>query len=258
MKRLLMSAAGLALLGLGACGGAEDPKTMMSAVPPTAMVPAPGMAMVSGHVLTAAQQPVVGAKVSLATVVLGQSNEVATTDDDGAFTLTVPGNSTVSLRADATGYTRALGNSVIIAAGGVTTGFELVMVPADSVDGLSAMVGGARAAEYGMLAVDIISKSGACDPAGGKITIEPAAFGKVFYGKLDDGMPDQTLTAVQPGVMNAAWILGVLPPGIYYRLKFENPGCTMTSMPVDWAGRSYDGRVQMESKAVSRALIFVE
>jgi hypothetical protein len=255
MKRFTLSAVAIGLLG--ACGGAETPATMMSTPPPTPMV-APGMAMVSGHVLTAAQLPIAGASVSLATVVLGQNKDPVVTNDEGSFTMTVPGDTTVTLRAEAPGYTRALGNSVIIPAGGVTSGFELVMVPTTSMDALSALVGGPRAAEYAALAVDVVSKSGVCDPAGGKITIEPSAFGKVIYGRPDDGMPDQTLTAVQPGTQPAAWILGVLPPGIYYRLKFENQGCTAMAMPVDWAGRSYDGHVQIESKAVSRALIFVE
>jgi hypothetical protein len=257
MKRVLMSA--LALAFLGACGDADDGSmTMMSTPPPTVPALAPGMAMISGHVLTADQQPVAGATVAMATVSLTLGKEVATTDADGAFTLTVPGATTVTLRADATGFTRALGNSVIVAAGTATTGFELVMVPTTSMDSLSAMVGGARVADFGALAVDIVSKSGACDPAGGTITIEPAGFGKVFYGKPDDGMPDQALTAIQPGAMTAAWILGVLPPGVYYRLKFSNPGCTPTAMPVEWAGRNYNGNVQIESKAVSRALIFVD
>ena len=107
-----------------------------------------------------------------------------------------------------------------------------MLVPPAQIDQLSAMMGGARVADYGAAAIEVRSLSGACDPTGGKVTIEPSEVGRVLYSKANSATPDNALVAIQTGARPAAWLLGVLPPGSYYRLKFE-AGCTQKAWPVD-------------------------
>jgi phage-related protein len=66
------------------------------------------------------------------------------------------------------------------------------------------------------------------------------------------------LTSVQSGAEPAAWIVGTLPPGTYYRFKFEKAGCVQKLGAVEWNGRSYDGHLPIEAKAVSSGILFVE
>jgi Carboxypeptidase regulatory-like domain len=244
-----MTVALVALVGCGEGGGGT--------MSPAPMVPglAPGMAMLAGRVLSADQMPIAGAAVSIASVTNQQSGAMATTDAEGRFRMTVPGDTTVTPRADAAGFTRALGNSIIIPSGTMSEGFDLLMLPTDRMMEFSAK-GGTRT-DYGAIAVDVLSLAGACDPVGGKITIAPAEFGKVFHTKAGTWAPDETVTTVEAAARPTAWILGVVPPGTYYRLKFEKPGCTEAAMPLDFAGRNYTGHLPVETKAVSHATIFV-
>jgi hypothetical protein len=132
-----------------------------------------------------------------------------------------------------------------------------MMVPPARIDELN-MMGGPRVADYGVVAVDVVSVSGACDPTGGTVSINPAPLGRVFYGKADQSLPDSTTMTMQAGARPSAWVLGVLPPGAYYQLKFVKAGCTPRALPAAYSGRSYSGDLPIQAKALSHALLLVD
>jgi hypothetical protein len=100
--------------------------------------------------------------------------------------------------------------------------------------------------------------AGACDPTGGTIKIEPAVFGKVFYTKPGNAAPDATQTTIGSKNGPAAWIVGVLPPAIYFRVGFEKAGCAPMPMPLDFSGRTHTGVHPVETGAISHTTLFVQ
>jgi hypothetical protein len=249
------SVAAVVLVGTG-CGGEE-------ATRPPSDVPAypvlnPGMAMVSGRVLDSARQPISGATVKAIDLPVTDPPRTTTTGAGGSWQLAIPGLTTVTLRVEAAGYAPTLSNAFTVAKDGSSTELDLMVVPVAKIDALSAIMGGARVAEYGAAAIEVRSLSGACDPSGGTVTMLPTAFGKVVYGKANGTDPDTTLTSVQAGARPSAWLLGVLPSGAYYHLSFQKTGCTQKTGTVEYRGRSYNGELPIVTKALSHGLLFVE
>ena len=153
-------------------------------------------------------------------------------------------------------YAPTRSNTVMVGKNKVSDGMDLAMLPTARVDELNAM-GGARAAEYAVIGVDVRETS-ACDPEGGQITLGPVPTAKVVYNQANSATPDATLTSVQTGARPAAWILGTLPPGTYYQMHFTKAGCTQKQMPMEWEGRSYTGQLSLEAKAFSHGMLFVD
>jgi hypothetical protein len=247
--------AAVMLVGAG-CGGEETGRPPSDI--PTPPVLNPGMAMVSGRVIDSARQPVAGATVAVMDKALTDPAWTTTTGADGTWQLAVPGLTTVTLNVEATGFAPTWSNSFTVAKGQTSTELDLMLIPPAKVDQLSALMGGARVAEYGVAAIEVRSLSGACDPAGGTVTLQPTAFGKVFYSKATAPDPDSTLTSVQVGARPSAWLAGVLPSGAYYQLVFQKAGCTQKTGPVEYRGRRYDGELPIVTKALSHGLLFVE
>jgi hypothetical protein len=250
----LASVAVLLLVGFG-CGG--EAGTPPSEVPLHPMLN-PGMAMVSGRVIDSARQPIAGATVTVIDRAVTDPLWRDSTGVDGGWQLAVPGLTTVTLQVEAAGYAPTLSNSFTVAKNGTSTELDLMLIPPAKVDQLSALMGGARVAEYGVAAIEVRSLSGACDPAGATVTLEPTAFGKVFYNKASAPDPDTTLTTVQVGARPSVWLAGVLPSGAYYHLTFQKAGCTQKTGVVEYRGRRYDGELPIVTKALSHGLLFVE
>jgi hypothetical protein len=256
MNRVTCALAGASFLIAVGCGG-EGVEPAPSA-PPTMPVTNPGTATVRGKVVNADRQAIAGAILRVLDMPAGETPRTTTSAADGSWELTIPGNTSVSIRAEATDFAPTLGNTLSVVKGQTSAELELMLVPVAQIDQLSAMMGGARVAESGVAAVEVRSLTGACDPSGGKVTIAPAEFGKVVYSKPSTATPDATLAAIQTGARPAAWLVGVLPPGVYYQLKFEKAGCTPKAWPVEYKGRSYSGRLPIASKALSHGVLFVD
>jgi Carboxypeptidase regulatory-like domain len=240
------------------CGGEDDASPARMSTVPSAPALAPGMAMLQGRVLGADKMPIAAATVTVLDTPAGETPRTATAGADGTWQLVVPGNSSVTLRVDATDFAPTYSNTVHVPTGQSSTGMDLMLVPATRVTDLSNLMGGARVAEYGVIGVKVHSLSGACDPTGGKVTINPTPVGRVFYGMADQPMPDPNLATMQAGAHPSAWVLGVLPSGAYYNLKFEKAGCTQKTGNVVWGGRTYTGNVPVRTKALSYGMLFVE
>ena len=239
---------------IGACGGDDDLPDPMSTPPPVQML-APGMAMLRGEVSKVEGGPIAGAKLTMLSTAIGKDVST-TTGADGKWSLTVPGDTAVSLRVEAMGYAPTRAPTVMVGKNKVSEDMELFMVPTARVDQLNAM-GGPRAAEYAVIGVDVRA-TGACDPEDGQISLSPVPTAKVIYNQANSATPDPSLTAVQAGARPAAWIVGILPPGTYYQLHFTEPFCTQKQMPMEWEGRSYTGQLSLEAKAFSHGMLFVE
>jgi hypothetical protein len=241
-------------MSVAACGGDDDPADPMSTPPPVQML-APGMAMLKGQVSEVEGGPLAGAKVTMLNTAVGK--DVSTmTGADGNWTLTVPGDTAVTLRVEAMGHAPTRAATVMLGKNKVSEGMDLYMLPVARVDELNAM-GGPRVADYGVIGVDV-RESSACDTEGGQITLSPVPTAKVIYNQANSATPDTTLTTVQAGARPAAWIVGTLPPGAYYQIHFTKDGCTQKAMPMEWEGRSYTGQLSLEAKGFSHGMLFVD
>jgi hypothetical protein len=251
---LAAAASVLAVTGAG-CSGVET--LPPPSEPPMKPVLEPGMATLQGRVFEVGGRPVIGATVTMLETPAGQNPRTATSSNSGSWELVIPGDTSVTLRVEASGYAPTLSNAVSVGKGQTSSEMELMLLSPSQIDQLNGM-GGARPAEYGVAALEVRSVSGACDTTGGKIFIEPSQLGKVMYGRHSDSMPDPALTGTQAGVKPAAWVLGVLPPGTYYNFRFEKAGCTQKAAPLTFRGRSYDGTLSIVTKALSHGVLFVE
>jgi hypothetical protein len=257
MNRVAFATIGTLVSFAIGCGVEEPPPSLTP--PPSMPTLNPGTATLRGRVLKAADGlPIAGATISVLDMPAGETPRTTTSSPSGAWELTVPGSTSITVRADATDFASSFPNSISVTKGMSSAELDILMVPATQIDQLSAMMGGARVAEYGVAAIEVRSLTGACDPTGGKVTIEPSEFGKVVYSKPNTATPDTTLGTIQNGARPAAWLLGVLPPGVYYQLKFVKAGCAQKAWPVDYKGRSYSGRLPIASKALSHGVLFVD
>jgi hypothetical protein len=217
----------------------------------------PGMAMLEGRVADTDGAPLAEATVTVLDSAYGAEMATTTTGSDGRFMLSLLARTTITLRAEATGYARGYVGSFEIERDATSRDLELFLIPTARLEQLNSGAGD-QAAQAGVVALQVRSTSESCDPAGGTITMEPAALGHVVYARPGDGTPDDSLAGVQSETRPMAWVLGVRGPGAYYRFRFDKPGCTQKSGPVSWAGRAYTGQLSVEAKALTYGELFVE
>jgi hypothetical protein len=242
----------MGVLAMQGCQADDTPEPTPS-TPPTVPKVEAGMATIEGRVLSMANAPIVGA-----TVTAIESGASTMTDGDGHWSLTILGDSTVTFAAEMAGFAKTLSGTLQVAKGGASNDLDLRMVETERMDHL-AMLGGRPTTAAGAMAVEVRSLSGACDPAGGHLTFSPSSLGRVVYGKPGEaGTADETLTEVQGEALPHAWVTGLPPPGFYYQLGFDKPGCKVTTAPVEQSGRLYAGRVPIQAGALSQAILFVE
>jgi hypothetical protein len=246
---IVFLAAGLEVFS--GCTGAEVTYTPAS-LPPSVPHLEPGQAMVAGRVSTMDDQPVAGALITAL-----EAGAQATTDGEGLWAFPVPGDSTVTLRVTADGLAPTLSDTMIIPSGGTGAGIDLLMVPPARIDQLNAL-GGRPSTAAGVVAVQVVSMSGACPASGGHVVVAPAELGRVVYTSGDDAIPDAALTEMQEGPAVPAWIAAAVPSGFYVRLGFQKSGCTPMAAPFQVGGRMYTGHGPIQAGALTQAVLFVE
>jgi hypothetical protein len=247
-------AMGLTLAALvDGCGAEADPGRPKPGLPTPPQL-MQGMGLLRGDVTD-----LQGKAVPDATVSVLETGAQTTSDGEGHYQLMVTAGSTITVRTEAAGFAPGLANAVIVADGQTSTGHDLALVSKEHLAAL-AQLAGTGPMDRGVVAVTIKSMSGACQPEGGLVAIEPRAFGRVVYARPDaDATPEPSLTAMQAGSTRVgAWILGVVPPGAYYSLSFSKPGCNPLPFPVEVGQRSYTGALPIQAGAVSHALVFTE
>jgi hypothetical protein len=144
-------------------------------------------------------------------VAVRTSGEHVTADGNGAFTLDVAANTTLTLSATAPGMAPTLLQQFLVSPGASAT-VDLPMVTADHFKSLVAMGGNPAG---GVVAVALRSLSGTGSVAGATVTLTPS-LGRVMYAPTGAGMadPDPRMVAVTPAVVqdeSYAWALGVQP-----------------------------------------------
>jgi hypothetical protein len=213
--------------------------------------PMPGMAVVDGHTLDLDGKGISGAVVTVA-----ETGVQATSDADGHWQLTVGGNSTINLRVEAMGFARTIAPPMIPASDNASLGVDVVMVPAAKIDELN-KVAGKGSDVAGVAAVQIRSRSAACDPEGGTVVLNPEGLGRVVYAS-GGVMEDPSLVAVKSGSPVAAWIAGMTTAGAYSSVTFQKEGCHQVALPVQDGALTYMGMVHVEPGTLSQVILFVE
>jgi hypothetical protein len=246
--------AAFAALAIGGCE--TDPAAPISSTPPAVPALAPGMAMAEGRVLDPAGQAVAGAAVALLEAPVDGAARTALTDAGGRWQLVIPADTSVTLHATAAGFAPTRFGSFLVAAGTMASDLDLLMLPRAELERLNVEAGG-RATEDGLAAIEVVSL-GSCVATGGRVALDPERAGQVVYGAGKAVAPDPDADSIQLGARPAAWLLGVRPPGVYYRLRFENPGCTQKVGPIEHHGRIHQGGLSFSPGTLTQGLLFAE
>ena len=252
---LAMSAVLAALAALTITGCGAEPAAPASSPPPAAPALAPGMAMIQGRVVEPAGQAVAGATVTLLEAPAGGAQRTALADADGRWQLVIPADTSITLHATAAGFAPTRSANFLVAAG-MASDLDLLMLPREQLERLNLDAGG-RAADDGLAAIEVVSL-GSCVVAGGRVTLDPERAGQVVYGAGNSVAPDQGASTVQAGARPAAWLLGVRPPGVYYRIRFEKPGCSQKLGPIEHRGRIHQGGLSFAPGTLTQSLLFAE
>ena len=208
-------------------------------------------ASVTGHVLDPQ-----GAAVAGATVTVRTSGEHATADSNGAFTLDVAANTTLTLSATAPGMAPTLLQQFLVSPGASAT-VDLPMVTTDHFKSLVAM--GANPAG-GVVAVALKSMSGGGSVAGATVALTPS-LGRVMYAPTGAGMadPDPAMVAVMPSVAqdeSYAWALGVQPHVSIMQLAMH--GVTQIAPPYALDEVTFPGTFTVDAGALTLVTLFTK
>jgi hypothetical protein len=209
-------------------------------------------ASVTGHVIDPQGAPVAGA-----TVVVRTSGEHAIADSNGAFTLDVPANTTLTLSATAPSMAPTLLQQFLVSPG-ASAMVDLPMVTIDHFRSLLAM--GANPSG-GLVAVALKSMSGAGSVAGATVTLTPS-LGRVMYAPTGAGMadPDPAMAAVMPSVVQSdesyAWAVGVQPHVSIMQLALH--GVTQIVPPYAIDDVMFPGTFTVDAGALTLVTLFTK
>jgi hypothetical protein len=239
-----------------ACGGDGSDK-LDDRVIPVLPVLNPGQAVLSGKVVDSA-----GQGVANATIAIAETGLKGMTGPDGAYSLMVPSDSTLSLQVSATGYGRTLVESVMVASMQTSTGFDVLLLTREKIDSINVMARPGSMGGYGAVALTIRSASGNCTAEGAKISMSPSSLGTVYYAKKVAGQPvtdpDPALTAVERTDGVAAWLGGVTPSGFAYFVNVSKTGCPQAAYPVAFGGRTHEGLKKVEADGLTQLTLFLQ
>lgn len=239
-----------ALWVLGGCGfrASEPPQTPVVTV---------GKATISGRVLDLSNLPVRDMRVTCA-----ESDATMVTSADGRYSLTVPADTAITLRAvpvdplnvsnvfkDVTFGPLQLSNRAAL------EGIDLLSVPGSTIGGLNAIAGADEL--RGVLAVKIISLNGRCTPEGGTVEMAQTTTARAVYNLPNSSQPDRNLTSIQPNTNPQAWLTGVAP-GTWTTVTFNKPGCRQLPYPVAYQRASWLGGFRLQTKALTQLTVFTE
>jgi hypothetical protein len=214
---------------------------------PETPTPANDRAMVTGHVVDTLGAPVAGAMVALR-----MFDEHATTDSQGAFTLDVPANSTLTLTATASTMAPTLLQQFIVSPG-ATANVEIPLITSDRFKTLVAM--GTNPAG-GIVLTSLKSMSGSSGAAGATVELTPS-LGHVMYAPATTGMadPDPTIHTVAPSNEESyAWVLGVQPHVTIMQLALH--GVSQIAPPYAIDDVVYPGTFTVDANALTLVTLF--
>jgi hypothetical protein len=248
----------VAVVAWGGCGAEKpfDKTAVGDANVPSMPTPMPGHAVLSGLVLDGNGQPVAGAKISIA-----ETDGSAATDASGAYQITVPSDSTVTLLAAATGFATTYSESVVVAADATVPGFDLMLLGTDAVTSMNALGAPDQTANRGLMALRLHSMDAGCSLDGAHVSVYPPAAAKVVYsapsttGGVDQ--PDPTVDSVQPGASIPVWLTGAVPPGNMLMISVTAAGCQMMGGSPSIAGVVYPGLRHVAAQALTQADLFL-
>ena len=204
-------------------------------------------ASVTGRIVDAS-----GAGIAGATVAVRATGERATSGSDGAFTLDVPANTTLTIEASAPNMANTLMPQFMISPA-LNASFEIPMVARAHLTSLIAM--GANAMG-GAVVIEVQSLSGSHSLGRTTIDIAPSNLGKVMYmpnaGVLPD--PDPALSAVTRSSGAVAWALGVQPHVSTLKLKLG--GASQVDMPYSVEDITWLGTFTVDAGALTYLTVF--
>lgn len=209
-------------------------------------------ASVTGHVLDVDGAPVAGA-----TVVVRTSGEHATADSNGAFTLDVPANITLTLSATAPSMAPTLLQQFLVSPGTSAT-VELRMVTTEHFNSLVAMGGDPSG---GVVAVALKSMSGTGSVDGATVTLTPS-LGRVMYAPAGPSMvePAPEMEAVMSSVVQSdatyAWAVGVQPHVSAMQLALH--GVSQVEAPYAIDDALFTGSFTVEAGALTLVTLFTK
>lgn len=222
--------------------------------PPVTPTITVGTARVSGVVLDLSRLPVPQMRVSCP-----ESDAAVVTGDDGTWSLEVPADTTLTVRAvpvdplnvfkDVTFGPMQLSNKATL------EHVELLSVPGSTIGGLNAIAGGDEV--RGVLAVKVVSLSGTCAPDDGVVSLPQTSTARAVYNRPGSSQPDRDLTKVQPNTAPHGWLAGIAP-GTYDGVAFTKAGCRQLPYPVAYQGVSWLGGFRTATKALTQVTVFVE
>ncbi len=235
----------LALLLL-ACGS----RTFEVPVTPTVEV---GRATVSGRVVDLSNIPVPAMTVSCA-----ESDDSFVTGADGAWSLSVPADTSITLRVVAVDplsvYRDTSFGPMQLSNKQSLDNLELLSVPGSTVGGLNGIASGDE--NRGVIALQVVSVTGKCSSDDATVSVEGTATARAVYNLAGTSQPDRDLTKMQPGTRPQAWLAGVAP-GSYYSVKFSKPGCNQLPYPVAYGRVSWLDGFRIQSKALTMVTVFI-
>lgn len=248
-----------AALTLSACGNEKGTNTPMNGdtTPPSMPTPTPGQALLAGHV-----RDVSGTAVAGATVKVTETGGTTTTDADGAYSLAVPSNSSVTLLVTATNFAKSYRESVMLADAAQVSGFDLFVIAPAEVTAQNAAAVGDKADTRGLMAIRLHSMGSGCALAGAHVAVWPPLAATVMYSRpttVTGGMdlPDAAMDGVQDGATVHAWLVGAVPPANMLQLSVEQPGCSLMDQSPSFEGLMFPGERWVEAQALTEADLFL-
>lgn len=257
LLRILGAGAGI-LVGIAGCTSKEVPQDIPDvegSSTPVMPMPMPGSASLAGRVLDADGNP-----VAAAAVVVAETDDTATTDTTGAYQLMVPSDSTVTVVTTAAGFAKSHRESVVIANQVMVTGFDVLLLPLDTVARLNGLAG-EGAASRGLMAVRLHSMNDACLTSGAQLSVWPPKAATIIYSRpsgstgLDE--PDVGMDRVQAGARIDAWLAGALSPGAQLQITVDKAGCRLQSPSPAMNGVLFPGLRPIGAQALTEVDLFL-
>jgi hypothetical protein len=248
-------------LALGACQSGTAVPNMQAGdggFVPVMPMPMPGQATLAGHVTDSAGNPIVGA-----TVVIAETDGNAVTDAGGAYSMTVPSDSTLTVKATATNFAPAYRGSIMLAAQTALDTFDVTMLTPTEVAADNALITSVTTpATRGLVALRLHSVNAACSLAGAHLAVSPPDAATVVYAQpsTTGGMdqPDLTVDGVQDGASIGVWLVDAFPPASWVTISISQPGCALMASSPSMNGMMFTGAWRADAAAFTEADLFFD
>jgi hypothetical protein len=255
MRRVVMAACGLVLANCQSNTAVPTTHVVDGSVP---MMPMPmsGQATLGGHVLDSGGNPIAGA-----TVIIAETDGSAVADAAGAYSMSVPSDSTLTVKATAPTFAPSYRGSIMLAAQTAIGDFDVTMLTPAEVSSANALVTSVtQPATRGLVALRLHTMSTSCTLTGAHLAVSPSGSATVVYarpstaGGLDQ--PDTTADGVQDGATIGAWLLDAFPPATYAQISIAQPGCVLMAGSPSMNGMMFTGGWRAEAAAFTEADLY--